>query len=67
MAAGSISGKLAGPATRSVAGARVNAMDNQFRNFRAVATEDGSYTIADLEPGTYTVVAVGAAMEPVVQ
>lgn len=67
MAAGTISGTITGPATRSVAGARVNATDNQFRNFRAVADAQGKYTLADLEPGTYLVVVAGAAMEPVVQ
>jgi hypothetical protein len=67
LAAGSISGKLTGPATRPIAGARINATDSQFRNFRAVAEADGTYSIADLEPGTYTVVIVGAGMEPVVK
>lgn len=66
LAAGSISGTLTVPATRSVEGARVNATDAQFRNFRAVVGASGAYSIADLEAGTYTVVATGAGMDPVV-
>jgi hypothetical protein len=67
MAAGTISGKLTAPASRSIAGARVNATDAQFRNFRAVANADGTYSLADLEAGTYVVVVVGAGMDPVVK
>jgi hypothetical protein len=65
-AAGTISGKLTGPATRPIEGARINATDAQFRNFRAVAKADGTYSLPDLEAGTYTVVVVGIGMDPVV-
>lgn len=66
LAAGSISGTLTAPATRSVSGAQVTATDNQFRAFRATVEEDGAYSLGDLEPGTYSVVVVGKGVEPIV-
>lgn len=66
LAVGSISGKLEVPASRSVTGAQVTATDNQFRAFRTTVEEDGTYTLSDLEAGTYSVVVVGKGLEPVV-
>jgi hypothetical protein len=76
LAAGSISGKVTGPASLSVfpvtadgteisgAAARVNATNDKFQVFRTTVDADGNYKLEELEPGTYTVVVVGAGMAP---
>jgi hypothetical protein len=65
-AAGTLSGKLTAPATRSVSGAQVTATDAKFHAFRATVNDDGTYSLGDLDPGTYTVVVTGKGTEPVV-
>jgi len=79
MAAGSISGKVSVPATRAVvpldadgnpvsdSAVHVNAANDKFQDFRTMANADGTYKLEGLEPGAYTVVVVGAGMDPVVQ
>jgi len=79
LAAGSISGKLTVPTSRSVApldsdgnevsgsAVRVNAVNDKFQNFRASANADGTYKLEGLDPGKYTVVVVGNGMETIVQ
>jgi carboxypeptidase family protein len=74
LAAGSISGKVTVPSTRSADGSgasggavRVNATNDKFQDFRTSVESDGSYKLEDLDPGTYTLVVVGAGMEKVVQ
>jgi hypothetical protein len=64
LAAGSISGTLKVPPGRSVEGALLNATDSNFHAFRSDVMPDGTYAIRNLEPGSYTVVAVGKGMEP---
>jgi hypothetical protein len=66
LAAGTISGKLKAPAGFSVDGARVNASDAQFHNFRVETGEDGAFELPDLEAGKYSLVVVGKGLETVV-
>lgn len=68
LAAGSISGKLTAPSgyPLDLEGARVNATDDKFRAFRATVEADGSYTIPDLEPGKYSLIAVARGLETVI-
>src|SRR2546425_12428975 len=79
LATGSISGKLTVPASRSVApvdangdevtgsAARVNATNDNFQDFRAIANADGTYKLEGLAAGNYTVVVVGNGMQTIVQ
>lgn len=79
LAAGSISGKVTVPASRSVvpedstgtevsgSAARVNATNDKFQDFRATVNADGTYKLDGLDPGTYTVVVVGAGLATVVK
>jgi hypothetical protein len=79
LATGSISGTVSAPASRSVdpldssgtevsgGAVRINATNDKFQDFRTTANADGTYKLDGLDPGTYTVVVVGAGLAPVVQ